>query len=136
MHSKRLDMSVALPTNSDSDEPFTEAFGGWQQRAVLIVDDEPGMRSFLQRTLESRCSRVETAESVEEASVLLGQRHFDLIILDNSLPGKSGVDWLQEIRELGFYNDVVLITAFADLDIAIRALRAGAADFLLKPFRV
>ncbi len=128
--------STTIPAAPDADESFTEAFGGWQHRSILIVDDEPGMRSFLHRTLASRCSRVETAESVEEAAVLLGQHHFDLIILDNSLPGKSGVDWLQEIRTLGLHNDVVLITAFADLDIAIRALRAGAADFLLKPFRV
>ncbi|HWV63698.1 MAG TPA: sigma-54 dependent transcriptional regulator [Oxalicibacterium sp.] len=129
-------MSAAITTASNTDESFTEAFGGWQHRSILIVDDEPGMRSFLKRTLTSRCSRVETAESVEDAAVLLGQQHFDLIILDNSLPGKSGVDWLHEIRARGLYNDVVLITAFADLDIAIRALRAGAADFLLKPFRV
>lgn len=129
-------MSAATPISSDADEPFVEAFGGWQERSILVVDDEPGMRSFLQRTLVSRCSRVETAESAEDASVLLGQRHFDLIILDNSLPGKSGVAWLQEMRELGLHNDVVLITAFADLETAIRALRAGAADFLLKPFRI
>jgi len=129
-------MNAKSSLRPEADAPFVEAFGGWQERAILVVDDEPGMRSFLQRTLAGRCSRVETAESVEEASVLLGQRHFDLIILDNSLPGKSGVDWLHELRELGFHNDVVLITAFADLDIAIRALRAGAADFLLKPFRV
>lgn len=129
-------MTAVTSLSTETDEPFVEAFGGWQERSILIVDDEPGMRSFLQRTLVGRCSRVETAESVEEAGVLLGQRHFDLIILDNALPGKSGVDWLQEIRTLGLHNDVVLITAFADLETAIRALRAGAADFLLKPFRV
>ena len=131
-----FNMTAATPSNTETDEPFVEAFGGWQERSILIVDDEPGMRSFLQRTLVGRCSRVEAVESVEAASVLLGQSHFDLIILDNSLPGKCGVDWLQEIRELGLHNDVVLITAFADLETAIRALRAGAADFLLKPFRV
>mgnify|MGYP003364977661 CR=1 FL=1 len=141
MHSLQLsniesDMTAAKHIHTETDEPFVEAFGGWQERSILIVDDEPGMRSFLQRTLVGRCSRVEAVESVEEASVLLGLRHFDLIILDNSLPGKAGVDWLQEIRELGLHNDVVLITAFADLETAIRALRAGAADFLLKPFRV
>jgi len=130
-----FNMSAATPVNHP-EEPFVEAFGGWQERSILIVDDEPGMRSFLQRTLVGRCSRVDTVDSVEAANVLLGQYHFDLIILDNSLPGKSGVDWLQEIRELGLHNDVVLITAFADLETAIRALRAGAADFLLKPFRV
>lgn len=120
----------------ETDDTQADAFGGWQERAILIVDDEPGVQSFLQRALAERCAHVETAGSVEQAAPLLAQRHFDLIVLDNTLPGKSGVEWLQELRELGFHNDVVLMTAFADLETAIRALRAGAADFLLKPFRV
>src|SRR5690606_35280786 len=62
--------------------------------------------------------------------------HVDLVVLDISLPGKSGVEWLKELREQGFTGEVILITAFADLDTAIEALRAGASDFILKPFRV
>lgn len=129
-------MSTAVAIHSDTDESFSQAFGGWHERSILIVDDEPGMRSFLQRTLVNRCRQVETADSVEAANVMLTQQHFDLIILDNALPGKSGVEWLQEMRELGLHHDVILITAFADLETAICALRAGAADFLLKPFRI
>ena len=125
-----------LPSPAEPDEPYTEAFGGWQTRTILIVDDEPGIRSFLHKTLSNRCSHVGLAESAEEAALLLGQRPYDLIVLDNTLPGKYGVEWLQELRDSGFHNDVVLMTAFADLDTAIRALRAGASDFLLKPFRV
>lgn len=119
-----------------SDAPDQDAFGGWHERSILVVDDEPGMRSFLHRALLQRCARVETAASVAEASELLEQQHFDLIILDNAMPGKRGVDWLHEIREAGLHNEVILITAFADLNTAIRALQAGAADFLLKPFRI
>lgn len=113
-----------------------DAFGGWHERSILIVDDEPGMRSFLLRSLQHRCGRVETAASVDEAGKLLDQHHFDLIILDNAMPGKKGVEWLHEIREAGLHNEAILITAFADLDTAISALQAGAADFLLKPFRI
>ena len=58
------------------------------------------------------------------------------VILDITLPGKSGIAWLKELREQGYAGEVVLITAFADLDTAIEALRAGASDFILKPFRV
>jgi DNA-binding NtrC family response regulator len=58
------------------------------------------------------------------------------MVLDISLPGKNGVTWLKELREQGFSGEVILITAFADLDTAIEALRAGASDFILKPFRV
>lgn len=94
-------MSTAVAINSDADESFSEAFGGWHERTILIVDDEPGMRSFLQRTLVNRCRQVETVDSVEAANVLLAQQHFDLIILDNALPGKSGIEWLHDIREVG-----------------------------------
>lgn len=108
----------------------------WQQYSVLVVDDEEGMRSFLQRTLATRCGLVETAACAEEARELFNRIHFDLIVLDIALPGKSGVQWLDELRDGGFQGDVILITAFADIDTAIHALRAGASDFILKPFRV
>lgn len=104
--------------------------------AVLIVDDEPGMRHFLIKTLGPRCKRVEQARSCAEASEILDQVHFDLVILDNVMPGKSGLDWLEEQRQVGLFADTILITAYADLDTAIKALRAGVSDFVLKPFRV
>ena len=66
----------------------------------------------------------------------MAERHVDLIILDISLPGQNGLSWLKALREQGFLGDVILITAFADLETAIEALRAGASDFILKPFRV
>ena len=103
--------------------------------SILVVDDERGMRNFLVRILAPRCKHVAQAASTEEASALLDQAHFDIVILDNVMPGKSGLDWLAEQRKLGFFADAILITAFADLETAIRALRAGAADFVLKPFR-
>jgi DNA-binding NtrC family response regulator len=108
----------------------------WQHQSVLVVDDEPGMVSFLHRSLALRCGWVATAGSVEEAAELLNRRHFDLIVLDIALPGRSGVEWLHDLRAQGFAGDVVLMTAYADLETAIDALRAGASDFLLKPFSV
>lgn len=107
----------------------------WPERAILIVDDEEGMRSFLERSLRRRCARVEVAGDVEQAKALMDKQHFDLLILDVALPGKSGIEWLHELREHGVGVDVILITAFADLESAIDALRAGASDFILKPFR-
>lgn len=115
---------------------MAQDFSRWQHQSVLVVDDETGMVSFLQRSLASRCGWVETAGSVEEAETLLTRRHFDLIVLDIALPGRSGVEWLHELRERGFAGDVILMTAYADIETAINALRAGAADFLLKPFSV
>ncbi len=111
-------------------------FGPWlAQASILVVDDEPGMRNFLIRTLAPRCKRIEEAADTEEASRKLDQHHFDVVILDNIMPGKNGVDWLVEQRSIGFFADAILMTAYADLETAIQALRAGAVDFVLKPFR-
>lgn len=111
-------------------------FGPWlAQASILIIDDEPGMRNFLMRTLGPRCKRIEEAADTDEASRKLDEHHFDVVILDNIMPGKNGVDWLAEQRAIGLFADAILITAFADLETAIQALRAGAADFVLKPFR-
>ena len=106
----------------------------WQPYSVLIVDDEPGMLNFLQRALSTRCGIVDCANCVETARPLLDRKRYDLIILDIAMPGQSGIDWLHELRQDGYAGDVILMTAYADLDTAIEALRAGAADFLLKPF--
>jgi DNA-binding NtrC family response regulator len=108
----------------------------WPLAAVLVVDDEPGMRNFLEKTLLPRVAHVLAAETAEDADTLVRRHRFDLVILDIALPGKSGIQWLRELREQGYAGEVVLITAFADLDTAIEALRAGASDFILKPFRV
>ena len=109
---------------------------GWPDWSVLVVDDEQGMLNFLVKTLAPRCHTVMSAGSAEEGADWLRSHHVDLVVLDISLPGKSGVEWLKELREQGFNGEVILITAFADLDTAIEALRAGASDFILKPFRV
>ena len=119
-----------------SDGVANPDFGNWQAFSILIVDDEAGMRSFLERSLKNRCGRVACAGSVEEATEVMARVHFDLIILDISLPGKTGIEWLMELRHAGYSGDVVLITAFADIETAINALRGGASDFILKPFRV
>ncbi|WP_437353597.1 sigma-54-dependent transcriptional regulator [Neorhizobium petrolearium] len=111
-------------------------FGPWlAQASILIVDDEPGMRNFLMRTLGPRCKRIEEAADTEEAARKLDRHHFDVVILDNIMPRKNGVEWLAEQRAIGFFADAILITAYADLDTAIQALRAGVVDFVLKPFR-
>ena len=108
----------------------------WPLATVLVVDDEPGMRNFLVKTLTTRVGQVFSADTAEAADELVRRHRFDLVVLDIALPGISGITWLKQLRERGFAGEVVLITAFADLDTAIEALRAGASDFLLKPFRV
>ncbi|EHP93401.1 sigma-54-dependent transcriptional regulator [Methylorubrum extorquens] len=108
----------------------------WLVKAhILVVDDEPGMRNFLVRTLAPRCARVEAVGDTVAAGRLIEASSFDLIILDNILGGRTGLSWLADLRRDGLFTEVILITAFADLETAIEAVRAGAADFVLKPFR-
>ncbi|MEM6615884.1 MAG: sigma-54 dependent transcriptional regulator [Pseudomonadota bacterium] len=102
---------------------------------VLVVDDEPGMRNFLQKSLAGVCAQVDVTENTEAASVALDTNTYDVVVLDNIMPQKTGIEWLAEQRRIGLFSDAILITAHADLDTAIAAIRAGASDFLLKPFR-
>jgi len=127
-----MSMPSLAPVELSPDVTFSPHLA---ESAVLVVDDEPGMRNFLTRMLASRCRHVAEAADVASAARLLEATPFDLIILDNIMAGRSGLDWLKELRATGFYREVILITAFADLETAIEALRAGAADFVLKPFR-
>ncbi len=94
-----------------------------------------GMRHFISKVLEPLSKRVMQASSAKEATTLLDAHHFDLVIIDNLMPEKNGLEWITEQRKLGLFADVILMTAYADIETAIEALRLGVADFLLKPFR-
>ncbi|HET8790032.1 MAG TPA: sigma-54 dependent transcriptional regulator [Modicisalibacter sp.] len=103
--------------------------------SVLIVDDEPGMRSYLHKALGSRFALIETADTLDSAEALRQRLHFDVLLVDVRLPDRSGIDW-HEALDGERRSDVIFMTAYADLDTAIRALRAGASDFIMKPFRL
>ncbi|UCE88854.1 MAG: sigma-54-dependent Fis family transcriptional regulator [Pseudomonadota bacterium] len=127
------DVVYAGAIAGDADERSAQLLAS---AAILVVDDEPGMRNFLQRALGTRCALLELADSAEAGEALRKRYHFDLMIVDIRLPGRTGVDWMRELREQGTHADVIFMTAYADLDVAIAALRVGACDFVLKPFRV
>ncbi len=136
MRTKEAGKSVMADAPEDLMDGAAVAKGGKKAFSILVVDDEPGIRDFLQRSLSKSYSQVEVAGSAEEAETLRAQTHFDLFIVDICLPGSSGVDWLKSIVEQDWRSDVVFMTAFADMDKAIDALRVGASDFILKPFRL
>ncbi|PTW51394.1 DNA-binding NtrC family response regulator [Rhodovulum kholense] len=87
------------------------------------------------KTLRPLCRAVDEAPDTEAAERLLAARQYDVMVLDNLMPGRKGLDWLQTQRDRGGFTDTIMITAYADLQTAIEALRAGVSDFLLKPFR-
>src|SRR5437867_12592697 len=77
-------------------------FSALAQASILIVDDEPGMRNFLVRTLGPRCKHVEEAADTDEASRMLDKSRVDVVMLDNIMSGKNGVDSLSEQRSSAF----------------------------------
>ncbi|MDH3714382.1 MAG: sigma-54 dependent transcriptional regulator [Gammaproteobacteria bacterium] len=126
-------MQASQPTTSIADTDATTAL---RSTAILVVDDEPGMRNFLRRALQRECALLEVADSVDSGEALRRRFHFDLLVVDIRLPGRSGIEWLEQLRADGERTEVIFISAFADLDMAVAALRAGAADLVLKPFRL
>ena len=70
-----------------------------QPVAILVVDDEPGMRNFLQKSLHEHCALLEVADGVDSAEALRQRYHFDLLIVDIRLQGASGVEWVAGLRE-------------------------------------
>lgn len=112
---------------------------------LLVVDDEPGIRSGVQRILENFSVSypfmdedfefaVTAVESGEEALVILDSEAFDIVLLDNKLPGIQGIDVLEHINKNEMDIVVVMITSYASLDLAVKATRKGAYDFVPKPF--
>ncbi|MCW8348514.1 sigma-54 dependent transcriptional regulator [Vibrio sp. ZSDZ65] len=104
--------------------------------SALVVDDEVGMQAVLKKALGKAFGHVETAGSVEEAEALRLQNHYDLIILDINLPGRSGIEWEEAFNDADRKADIIFMTGYADLEVAISALKLGASDFILKPFNL
>jgi len=104
--------------------------------SVLILDVEPAMRSFMQRGLSRHFALVESAADRSEAQDLLHRLHFDLLVVDIGTSGTGGLAWVETLRGQGATLDVIFVATDADLQSAIGALRAGACDFILKPFGI
>ena len=104
--------------------------------SVLIVENDQDVLHTLMTDLGSQFSLVETAADSDAADALLSRCHFDLIISAIRLPGRSGIEWISQLRDLDYQVPVIFMTAHADMHTAITALRAGASDFLLKPFNM
>jgi DNA-binding NtrC family response regulator len=104
-------------------------------QSVLIVDDDELIRSFLQTILQEEGHRVEEAKNGREGLAKLISGDFDLAITDLKMPGLSGLELLQEGRKLKPEVRWIVITAFGSIENAVEAMKAGAADYLAKPFR-
>jgi len=103
---------------------------------LLIVDDEASLRDFLTIVFEEEGCRVETAASLAEAHASLQKREPDLVLCDLMLPDGSGLDLLREIKAQNPSIAVVMITAHTSTKSAVEALKAGAHDYIAKPFDI
>ena len=104
---------------------------------ILVVDDDPVTRDLLQEVLQEEGHKVVTSGSGEEALQIGKQELFDVIISDMKLgPDLSGLDVLRAYKSLQPESEVILITAFGSMETAIEAVKAGAFDYLSKPFKI
>ncbi len=101
---------------------------------VLIVDDERSSRVTTAHQLRGAGYEAQIAANAFEALAALREEPFDVVLTDLRMPGKSGVELLQEIREAWPETDVLVMTAYGSVETAVKALKEGAADYLQKPF--
>ncbi|HYM13791.1 MAG TPA: response regulator, partial [Bryobacterales bacterium] len=102
------------------------------KQRILVVDDEDKLRRVLELQLSTAGFEVEKAASAEAALKLVERA--DLILTDLKLPGMDGLELLAAIRRQNMQAPVIVMTAFGTIEVAVEAMKAGAADFLLKPF--
>ena len=106
---------------------------------ILIVDDNKGVLASLELLLENYFSKILTASNPNQITALLTTRRIDVVILDMNFSaginnGNEGLYWLGHIRQMAPTLPVVMLTAYGDVELAVKALKNGAADFLLKPW--
>lgn len=101
---------------------------------ALVVDDEPNIREMLAQNLRTQCFAVDTASDGSEGSYLARTNEYDIIILDNMLPEKTGAMVCQEIRRAGKNTPILILSVLSDSWQKVELLNAGADDYLVKPY--
>lgn len=103
---------------------------------ILIVDDEPAVCALLSETLGAAGYECETRSNVDEALEVLASRRVDLVVSDQRMPGRTGLELLGEVRRLYPSVAFMMITADSDIRQGVEAMKLGAADYLVKPFQL
>lgn len=103
---------------------------------ILITDDEKNIRELLRDELATMASRVAMAENGLKALELLEKEEFDILLLDMNMPGLNGLEVLKKLKSQDIPTEVVILTAHATIQTAIEAMKLGAYDYLLKPFKI
>ncbi len=103
---------------------------------ILVADDEQSMREFLDIMLKKEGYNVSLASNGEEVLKLIDKDLFDLILLDIRMPRLDGIGVLKKVKTVSPETIVIMITAYASADTAIKAMKEGAYDYITKPFKV
>ena len=101
---------------------------------ILVIEDDPTVGQYVKRGLEEHRWAVDLVADGEEGEHRASSEAYDLVILDMRLPGKSGLDVLHALRAKGFERPVLVLTAQDAVDAKVTTLRAGADDYVTKPF--
>src|SRR5207248_7692564 len=102
--------------------------------SILIVEDEAKMRRLLELNLGEDGFSTHSAEDAETGLKLLRENPVDLVVTDLKLPGMNGLEFLQAVKRQNAALPVVVMTAFGSVETAVEAMKAGASDYVLKPF--
>ncbi len=103
---------------------------------ILIVDDNKDLRDILQEYLGDQGDLVDGARDGNDALTRYRATPYDLIITDLNMPGTNGIDLIKQIKEQNDMTEFIIITGYASLDSAVEAVKIGAFDYIVKPFRM
>ena len=112
---------------------------GLLKASILAIDDDIDVLTAVRLLLKTEVKEVVTEKNPENISSLITSRSFDLVLLDMNFKasvntGNEGLYWLKQIKELKPEISVIMITAYGDIDLAVRSLKEGASDFIVKPW--
>ncbi len=102
---------------------------------ILIIEDDPNLGQMLDLDYADHGYEIDLAASCSSALASLAQQSYELILLDQHLPDGTGYELLQQLKEMEPHLPVIMMTAIHDLDLAINSVKAGASDFIHKPFK-
>ena len=125
-------LSVSKPAAKT--EVKTMAASEGSSSTIFVVDDDPGLRDAVREMLESHGWDVETFESCEAFLAALRRGRSGCLVIDAVLPGMNGLELLAQLRADGIALPSIMITGHGDVSMAVKAMRAGASDFIEKPF--
>ena len=100
---------------------------------ILFVDDEIAFADNMTRLLNSRGYRVTAVYDGDSAVQTLREERFDIVVLDLKMPGMDGIMTLKEIKRLGLFTEILILTGHGSIDTAMEAIKLGAYDYLTKP---